>query len=142
NTQLPELMRNRIPRSRRANARTPVQPIERHKMSDDLHKLQSDYVRGQVTRRDLLIKGGALGLSAPAIAALLAACGSDGGSPSSGGPGSKPVGGTTVLTPPAKGEVGRVKWGLFYEPPGPGWIFYLNFQENTVAPKPTPSPMP
>jgi len=102
-------------------------------MSDDLHKLQSDYVRGQVTRRDLLIKGGALGLSAPAIAALLAACGSDGGSPSSGGPGSKPVVGTTVLTPPAKGEVGRVTWGLFYEPAGLDWIYSYNYEENTVV---------
>ena len=87
-------------------------------MSDDLHKLQTDYVRGQVTRRELLIRGGALGLSAPAIAAFLAACGSGGGSTSSSGQGSKPVIGTTVLTPTAKGEVGRVNWGLFMSRPG------------------------
>jgi len=102
-------------------------------MSDDLHKLQSDYARGQVTRRELLIKGGALGLSAPAIAAFLAACGSGGGSPSGTGPGSKPVIGTTVLTPPAKGEVSRVNWGLFYEPAGLDWIYCYNYEENTVV---------
>jgi peptide/nickel transport system substrate-binding protein len=101
-------------------------------MSDDLQKLQSDYVRGHVTRRELLVRAAALGLSAPAVAAFIAACGSGGGTPSTGGKTSKPVG-LTVLTPPAKGEIGRVNWGLFYEPSGLDWIYCYNYEENTVV---------
>ncbi len=45
--------------------------------SFDLASLQDDVVARRLTRRDVLKRGMALGLSAPAIAALLAACGSD-----------------------------------------------------------------
>jgi peptide/nickel transport system substrate-binding protein len=38
-----------------------------------------------------------------------------------------------VLTPPAKGEVARVNWGLFYEPSSLDWIFDYNYEENTVV---------
>ena len=50
-------------------------------MSDDLQKLHTEYVSGHVTRRELLVRAAALGLSAPAIAAFIAACGSGGGTP-------------------------------------------------------------
>ena len=99
-------------------------------MSDDLQKLRSDYVSGGVTRRELLIRAGALGLTAPAIASFLAACGSGGGTPAGGG---KPTVGTTVLTPTAKGEIDKVNWGLFYEPSGLDWIYCYNYEENTVV---------
>ncbi len=98
-------------------------------MSDDLHKLHTDYVSGSVTRRELLVRAAALGLSAPALASLLAACGS-GGTTSTHAP--KAIVGL-VTTPPAKGEVGRVNWGLFYEPSGLDWIFCYNYEENTVV---------
>ncbi len=101
-------------------------------MSDDLQKLHTEYVSGHVTRRELLVRAAALGLSAPAIAAFIAACGSGGGTPAAGKTSSKPVG-VTVLTPPAKGEVSRVNWGLFYEPSGLDWIYSYNYEENTVV---------
>ncbi|MDR2987181.1 MAG: ABC transporter substrate-binding protein, partial [Nocardiopsaceae bacterium] len=105
--------------------------MERHKMSDDLQKLQTEYVRGQVTRRELLVRAAAIGLSAPAIASFLAACGSGGGTTTTGG--GKTLVGTTVLTPPAKGEIGRVSWGLFYEPSTLDWLYSFNYEENTVV---------
>lgn len=98
-------------------------------MSDDLHTLHTDYVSGSVTRRELLVRAAALGLSAPALASFLAACGS-GGTTSIHAP--KAIGGL-VTTPPAKGEIGRVNWGLFYEPSGLDWIFCYNYEENTVV---------
>ena len=111
-------------------------------MSDDLQKLHTDYVRGQVTRRELLVRAGALGLTAPAIASFLAACASGGGTSSTGhGTGTKQLVGTTVLTPPAKGEVGQVNWGLFYEPSGLDWIYCYNYEENTVVTNVTESLM-
>ena len=100
-------------------------------MSDDLQKLHSEYISGQVTRRELLVRAAALGLSAPAVAGFLAACGSGGGTGSARHP-SRLIG-TTVLTPPAKGEIGRVNWGLFYEPSGLDWIYCYNYEENTVV---------
>jgi len=100
-------------------------------MSDDLHKLHTEYTSGQMSRRDLLIRATALGLSAPALASFLAACGSGGSSGTTHGGGT--LIGSTVLTPPAKGEVSRVNWGLFYEPSGLDWIFSYNYEENTVV---------
>jgi peptide/nickel transport system substrate-binding protein len=100
-------------------------------MSDDLQRLHSDYISGQVTRRELLVRAAALGLSAPAVAGFLAACGSGGGTASSGR--TPRLIGTTVMTPPAKGEIGRVNWGLFYEPSGLDWIYCYNYEENTVV---------
>ena len=38
-----------------------------------------------------------------------------------------------MLTPPAKGEVARINWGLFYEPSGLDWIYDYNYEENTVV---------
>ncbi len=100
-------------------------------MSENLQDLHTEYVSGKITRRDLLVRAAALGLSAPAVASFLAACGS-GGPASTGHASTKPIG-LTVLTPPAKGEVGRVNWGLFYEPSGLDWIYCYNYEENTVV---------
>lgn len=99
-------------------------------MSEDLQKLHSEFVSGHISRRDLLVRAAALGLSAPALASFIAACGS--GGTASTGHGSKPVG-STVLTPAAKGDIGRVNWGLFYEPSGLDWIYCYNYEENTVV---------
>ncbi len=101
-------------------------------MSDDLQKLHTEYVSGHVTRRELLVRAAAFGLSAPALASFIAACGSSGGTPGTSSKTSKPIG-VTVLTPPAKGEVARVNWGLFYEPSGLDWIYSYNYEENTVV---------
>src|SRR5215475_9592991 len=106
-----------------------VEPMERHKMGDDLQKLQDDFITGGVTRRELLVRAAALGLSAPALASFLAACSSGGSAPAHK---SQAIG-STVMTPPAKGEIGRVNWGLFYEPSGLDWIFCYNYEENTVV---------
>jgi peptide/nickel transport system substrate-binding protein len=101
-------------------------------VSDDLDRLRADYADGRITRRELLRRAVILGLSGPALTGFLAACGS--GSGSSGHP--KPAGtaiGTAVTTPPAKGDVDHVNWGLFYEPSGLDWIYCYNYEENTVV---------
>ena len=98
-------------------------------MSDDLSKLRTDYMSGHMTRRELLRRAAVIGLSGPALGGFLAACASGTGTTTS----TAPAIGTTVLTPPAKGEVGRVNWGLFYEPSGLDWIYDYNYEENTVV---------
>jgi peptide/nickel transport system substrate-binding protein len=122
-------MVNRFPRPHRRTMPESVEPMERHTMSDDLQKLQDDFITGDVTRRELLVRAAALGLSAPALASFLAACTSGGPAPTRK---SQAIG-STVMTPPAKGEIGRVNWGLFYEPSGLDWIFCYNYEENTVV---------
>src|SRR5213595_2343207 len=84
---------------------------------------------GRMTRRELLRRAALIGLSGPALGGFLAACGSGSGPAKS----MVPAIGTTVLTPPAKGEVARVNWGLFYEPSSLDWIFDYNYEENTVV---------
>ena len=98
-------------------------------MSDDLNELRTDYMAGHMTRRELLRRAAIIGLSGPALGAFLAACGSGTGTVKS----TARAIGTTVLTPPAKGEVARVNWGLFYEPSGLDWIYDYNYEENTVV---------
>ncbi len=98
-------------------------------MSDDLSKLRTDYLGGHMTRRELLRRAAVIGLSGPALGGFLAACASGTGTTTS----TAPAIGTTVLTPPAKGEVDRVNWGLFYEPSGLDWIYDYNYEENTVV---------
>ncbi|HEX5165493.1 MAG TPA: ABC transporter substrate-binding protein, partial [Thermomicrobiales bacterium] len=44
---------------------------------DDVEQLRTDVIAGRMSRRDVLKRGAMLGLSAPIIAGLLAACGSD-----------------------------------------------------------------
>jgi peptide/nickel transport system substrate-binding protein len=44
---------------------------------DDVEQVRADVMAGRMSRRDVLRRGVALGLSAPVIAGLLAACGSD-----------------------------------------------------------------
>ena len=99
-------------------------------MSDDLSKLRTDYMNGHLTRRELLRRAAVIGLSGPALGGFLAACASGGSGTTTS---SKPAIGTTVLTPPAKGQVDRVNWGLFYEPSGLDWIYDYNYEENTVV---------
>ena len=51
-------------------------------LSESLHgldRLQAEVLDGRLSRRDVLKRGALLGLSAPVIAGLLAACGDDGG---------------------------------------------------------------
>jgi peptide/nickel transport system substrate-binding protein len=98
-------------------------------VSDDLNELRTDYMAGRMTRRELLRRAALIGLSGPALGGFLAACGSGSGPAKS----AAPAIGTTVLTPPAKGEVARVNWGLFYEPSGLDWIYDYNYEENTVV---------
>ena len=98
-------------------------------MNDDLKKLRTDYMGGHLTRRELLRRAAVIGLSGPALGGFLAACSSGTGTTRS----TVPAIGTTVLTPPAKGEVDRVNWGLFYEPSSLDWIYDYNYEENTVV---------
>jgi len=51
-------------------------------MSDDGARLYDDLLAGRVSRAELLRRGAAVGLGAPTLAAILAACGG-GGSASS-----------------------------------------------------------
>ena len=99
-------------------------------MSDDLSKLRTDYLGGHMTRRELLRRAAVIGLSGPALGGFLAACASSGTGTTTS---SAPAIGTTVLTPPAKGAVDRVNWGLFYEPCTLDWIYSYNYEENTVV---------
>ncbi len=61
-------------------------------------RLLDEVRQGRLTRRDVLKRAAALGLSAPAIAALLAACGGGGGAPTatSGTTGGAPTGTATA----------------------------------------------
>jgi peptide/nickel transport system substrate-binding protein len=106
-------------------------------MSEDLRQLSTDYISGHLSRRDLIRKAVLLGLSGPALAAFLSACGSGGGTAKPGAPAI----GTAVTTPPAKGNVARVSWGLFYEPSPLDWIYCYNYEENTVVANVTESLM-
>src|SRR5262245_307128 len=85
---------------------------------------------GHITRRELLRRAAVIGLSGPALGGFLAACGSSGTGTTRS---TVPAIGTTVLTPPAKGEVDRANWGRFYEPSGLDWIYDYNYEENTVV---------
>src|SRR5262244_274526 len=85
---------------------------------------------GHLTRRELLRRAAVIGLSGPALGGFLAACGSSGTGTTKS---ATPAIGTTVLTPPAKGELDRANWGLFYEPSGLDWIYDYNYEENTVV---------
>jgi peptide/nickel transport system substrate-binding protein len=98
-------------------------------MSEDPRQLRAGYLSGHLSRRELLRYAALLGLSGPALTAFLSACGSS----SSTVGATAPAIGTTVTTPPAKGTVARVNWGLFYEPPGLDWIYCYNYEENTVV---------
>ncbi len=98
-------------------------------MSDDLTKLRTDYLGGHMTRRELLRRAALTGLAGSALGSFLASCASGTATTKS----TVPAIGTAVLTPPAKGEVDRVNWGLFYEPSSLDWIFDYNYEENTVV---------
>ena len=99
-------------------------------MSDDLNELRTEYMGGHISRRELLRRAAVIGLSGPALGGFLAACGSSGTGTTKS---TAQATGTTVLTPPAKGEVAQVNWGLFYEPSGLDWIYDYNYEENTVV---------
>ncbi|MBX6342396.1 MAG: peptide ABC transporter substrate-binding protein, partial [Thermomicrobiaceae bacterium] len=69
-----------------------------------LRDLYSDVLAGKLTRRDVLRKGAALGLSASALAGLLAACGGGGESSPTSTSGGTSSGGATGGTPSAGGS--------------------------------------
>jgi peptide/nickel transport system substrate-binding protein len=103
-------------------------------MSEDGASLYHDLMTGRVSRVDFLRRAAALGLGAPTIAAILAACGSSStGGSSSASSGAVPQVGTAVTTPPPAGELDQLKWGLFYEPGPLDWIYDYNYEENTVV---------
>jgi len=92
---------------------------------DRIDDLYSGIVAGRLNRRDVLKRGAALGLSAPIIAGLLAACGGSESTPTSapqattapGGEATKPAGGeaSPEATTPSGGETpgqGRGKGDL------------------------------
>src|SRR5436190_3425055 len=103
-------------------------------MSDDGARLYDELLAGRVSRAELLRRGAAVGLGAPTLAAILAACGG-GGSAGSGSstPGAVAEVGTAVTTPAPTGELDQLKWGLFYEPGPLDWIYDYNYEENTVV---------
>ncbi|MDI3341176.1 MAG: peptide ABC transporter substrate-binding protein [Sphaerobacter sp.] len=72
------------------------------------HALIIDAQTGRLNRREVLRRGAALGLGAPAIAALLAACGGGGAEPTAGGA-SPPAGGTPTAPAGQRGAGGPLK---------------------------------
>jgi peptide/nickel transport system substrate-binding protein len=103
-------------------------------MSDEDSNLYEELLAGRVSRGAFIRRGAAVGLSAPALAAILAACGgSSSGSSGTNGTTTATQVGTTVTTPAPTGELDQLKWGLFYEPGPLDWIYCYNYEENTVV---------
>jgi peptide/nickel transport system substrate-binding protein len=103
-------------------------------MTDDRLALYDELLSGQVSRADFLRRAAALGIGAPAVAAILAACGNaTSGSSSSAGGGAPAAVEAAVTTPAPTGELAQLKWGLFYEPSSLDWIYSYNYEENTVV---------
>jgi peptide/nickel transport system substrate-binding protein len=103
-------------------------------MSDEDSNLYEELLAGRVSRGAFLRRGAAVGLSAPTLAAILAACGSS--SSSSSGTNATSTAtqvGTATTTPAPTGELDQLKWGLFYEPGPLDWIYCYNYEENTVV---------
>jgi peptide/nickel transport system substrate-binding protein len=103
-------------------------------MSDEDSNLYWELLAGRVSRGAFLRRGAAVGLSAPTLAAILAACG--GNSSSSSGSNATSTAtqvGTATTTPAPTGELDQLKWGLFYEPGPLDWIYCYNYEENTVV---------
>jgi peptide/nickel transport system substrate-binding protein len=71
-----------------------------------LDKLQAEVLAGKLSRRDVLKRGAALGLSAPIIAGLLAACGDDDptATPQAAAPTAAPAGADPTATPEPAAE--------------------------------------
>jgi peptide/nickel transport system substrate-binding protein len=102
-------------------------------MPDDRVELYEGLLSGRIARGEFLRRAAVLGVGAPTIAAVLAACGNAStGSSSGGGAGATAVG-TEVTTPAPTGELAELKWGLFYEPGPLDWIYCYNYEENTVV---------
>jgi peptide/nickel transport system substrate-binding protein len=102
-------------------------------MPDDRVELYEGLLSGRIARGEFLRRAAVLGVGAPTIAAVLAACGNaTTGSSSGGGAGATAVG-TEVTTPAPTGELAELKWGLFYEPGPLDWIYCYNYEENTVV---------
>jgi peptide/nickel transport system substrate-binding protein len=103
-------------------------------MSDEDSNLYEELLAGRVSRGAFIRRGAAVGLSAPTLAAILAACGgSSTGSSGTNGTTTATQVGTTVTTPAPTGELDQLKWGLFYEPGPLDWIYCYNYEENTVV---------
>ena len=103
-------------------------------MPDEDSNLYEELLAGRVSRGAFLRRGAAVGLSAPTLAAMLAACG--GSSSSSSGSNATSTAtqvGTATTTPAPTGELDQLKWGLFYEPGPLDWIYCYNYEENTVV---------
>ena len=103
-------------------------------MTNRITGLADDLAAGRISRAEFFRRATALGLAFPAIAAIASACGSSSSSGSSG-PASvatAPVG-TVVTTPAPTSELPLLKWGLFYEPSTLDWIYWYNYEENTVV---------
>ena len=103
-------------------------------MSDEDSNLYEELLAGRVSRGAFLRRGAAVGLSAPTLAAILAACGSNSSSSSGSNATSTATQvGTATTTPAPTGELDQLKWGLFYEPGPLDWIYCYNYEENTVV---------
>ena len=103
-------------------------------MSDEDSNLYWELLAGRVSRGAFLRRGAAVGLSAPTLAAILAACGSNSSSSSGSNATSTATQvGTATTTPAPTGELDQLKWGLFYEPGPLDWIYCYNYEENTVV---------
>jgi len=98
-------------------------------MSDEDSNLYEELLAGRVSRGAFIRRGAAVGLSAPTLAAILAACGgSSTGSSGTNGTTTATQVGTTVTTPAPTGELDQLKWGLFYEPGPLDWIYCYNYE--------------
>ena len=103
-------------------------------MSDEDSNLYWELLAGRVSRGAFLRRGAAVGLTAPTLAAILAACGSNSSSSSGSNATSTATQvGTATTTPAPTGELDQLKWGLFYEPGPLDWIYCYNYEENTVV---------
>ena len=102
-------------------------------MTDDRAWLYEELISGRISRVEFLRRAAMLGVGAPAIAAVLAACGNASAGSSTKGPAGTQAIGTAVTTPPPSGELAELRWGLFYEPGPLDWIYCYNYEENTVV---------
>jgi peptide/nickel transport system substrate-binding protein len=101
-----------------------------HDPRKGLERLQAEVFAGRLSRRDVLKRGAALGLSAPIIAGLLAACGDDDptATPQAAAPTAPPAGADPTATPAAAAT------------PEPAATVAPGQPTNTPAPAPTAAP--
>ncbi len=83
-----------------------------------------------LSRAEFIPRAAAVGVSATSMSALLAACGSSGGT---GTGGTTPPARLALTTPAAHGDVGSVTWAVLTEPSSLDWRVCYATAENTIV---------